>query len=171
MHWSITNFDYLIIETNDTTSITNIANNLEYINELFIEATDDNSYPYVVSVYIDNITISNGTNTSNGTNMSKQIIRDNDMHEHIMEIISVNHGILNSNFISVCLKQTSDTIEHNSDRFILSNIAEIAYLIGSEARDQDRLCEFFDMKNLIKLSFYENNGFTVVVATFDIDFD
>lgn len=143
MHWSISEFDYLILQVSNTK---NIISKIENINNFFSNISEDSSYPVIASV--------------NDYDFEK--IFEENIYNDIMEIIAHNNASIEQNFISLCL--TNNTDQNDQHRFKLSNIAEILEIIGSngEFSFSDKL----NMFELSQLKFYEYNGVICLVANF-----
>lgn len=144
MHWSISEFDYLILQVPNTK---NIINKIDNINNFFSNISDDDSYPIIVSVNDNDF----------------EEIFEQDIYIDIMEIIAYNNGSIEENFISLCLRNNTDTNTDNH-RFKFSNIAEILEIIGSNG--EFSFSNKLNMFELNELKFYEYNGIICLVANF-----
>ena len=143
MHWSISKFDYIILQVSNTV---NIVDKVNEINNMFQNLSEDNDYPFIVSVSDNNF----------------MEIYEQNINNDIMSIIAHNNGVIEENFISLCLIDKQN--QEHQPRFTLGNISEIISIIGSngEFSFSDKL----NMFDLNELKFYENDGFVVLVASF-----
>lgn len=149
MHWSISKFDYIILQVSNTK---NIVDKVNKINNMFQNLSEDNDYPFIVSV----------------SDTEFEEIYEKNIYNDIMSIIAHNNGVIEENFISLCLidEHIDDQYQNqqSKSRFTLGNISEIISIIGSngEFSFSDKL----NMFDLNELKFYENDGFIVLVASF-----
>lgn len=160
MHFSISEFDYLIIQTKNTSQL---LYNVDDIENIFKNLTEDNSYPFIVSIKYD---------------LNKISIYDDDIHDDIINIINHNNEQLDNNYISFYMKTKIEPIEpiepieqieqiEQVERFKLSNIAEIIEIIGVGTDFSTPDSDSLHMTALTELKFYEKNGIIVLVASFE----
>jgi len=143
MHWSISKFDYIILQVSNTK---NIVDKVNEINNMFQNLSEDNDYPFIVSVSDNNFVE----------------IYEQNIYNDIMSIIAHNNGVIEENFISLCLIDKQN--QEYQPRFTLGNISEIISIIGSNS--DFSFSDKLNMFDLNELKFYENNGFVVLVASF-----